>query len=50
MSIAKPVNVAFELDPNKAQEFFEKADKSACQKAIDRAPAHRPATKVCAHN
>lgn len=44
--LAKPVNVAFELDPKKAKKFFEKADKSACQRAIDRASAHKPITKV----
>lgn len=39
--LSRPVGVSFDLNPSKAKAFLKKSEKSACQRAIERASAHK---------
>ncbi len=39
--LARDMRLSFELDPQKAKEFFEKSDKTAFERLMQRAASHK---------
>ena len=46
--LSKPINLPFELEPNKVSDFLSKSDKQAINNVIDRVAKHETKYKTMA--
>lgn len=44
--LSKPINLPFELEPNKVSDFLSKSDKQAINNVIDRVAKHETKYKT----